>query len=204
MHSHSNRKRDHIDICLGPDIEHASSSGFDAFQFLHVALPEIDFEDIELQVNFLGHDISAPLFISGMTGGINDAVNINRSIHQLKIEHAIVRLGYLEAEQLASIYQCAFAYVFPSFNEGFGLPVLEAFNAGLPVICANNSALPEVAADAALYFDPNNTADLAACMQSMIEDAQLRQELIEKGKLRLSQFSWNKAALEIEAALALL
>ena len=135
---------------------------------------------------------------------LNDAVNINRSIHQLQIEHAIVRLGYLEAEQLASIYQCAFAYVFPSFNEGFGLPVLEAFNAGLSVICANNSALPEVAADAALYFDPNNTNDLAACMQSMIADAQLRQELIEKGKQRLSQFSWNKAALEIEAALALL
>ncbi len=63
MHSHSNRKRDHIDICLGPDIEHASSSGFDAYEFLHVALPEIDFEDIELHVNFLGHDISAPLFI---------------------------------------------------------------------------------------------------------------------------------------------
>jgi|Laugresu1bdmlbdd_1035124.scaffolds.fasta_scaffold00978_4 isopentenyl-diphosphate delta-isomerase len=83
MHSHSNRKRDHIDICLGPDIEHASSSGFDAFQFLHVALPEIDFEDIELQVNFLGHDISAPLFISGMTGGINDAVNINGELAEL-------------------------------------------------------------------------------------------------------------------------
>jgi isopentenyl-diphosphate delta-isomerase len=83
MHSHSNRKRDHIDICLGPDIEHASSSGFDGYQFIHVALPEIDFEDIDLQVNFLGHDISAPLFISGMTGGINDAVNINGELAEL-------------------------------------------------------------------------------------------------------------------------
>ena len=135
---------------------------------------------------------------------LNDAVNINRSIHQLQIEHAIVRLGYLDAENLACIYQNAFAYVFPSLNEGFGIPVLEAFNAGLPIICANNSALPEVAADAALYFDPTNANDLAACMQSMIADAQVRQELIEKGKQRLSQFSWNKAALEIEAALALL
>jgi isopentenyl-diphosphate delta-isomerase len=83
MHSHSNRKRDHIDICLGPDIEHASSSGFDAYQFLHVALPELDFEDIDLQVDFLSHDISAPLFISGMTGGINDAVNINGELAEL-------------------------------------------------------------------------------------------------------------------------
>lgn len=83
MHSHSNRKRDHIDICLGPDIEHNSSSGFDAYQFLHVALPEINFEEIELQVSFLGHNISAPLFISGMTGGINDAVNINGELAEL-------------------------------------------------------------------------------------------------------------------------
>jgi glycosyltransferase involved in cell wall biosynthesis len=135
---------------------------------------------------------------------LNDAPNINACIKQLQLEAAIVRLGYLDAENLACIYQNAFAYIFPSLNEGFGIPVLEAFNAGLPLICANNAALPEVAADAALYFDPNNVTDLASCMQTIIADAPLRQELIEKGKQRLSQFSWNKAALEIEAAFKLL
>jgi isopentenyl-diphosphate delta-isomerase len=83
MNSHSNRKRDHIDICLGPDIEHASNSGFDAFNFIHMALPEINYEDIELQTDFLGHPVNAPLFISGMTGGIDDVVNINGDLAEL-------------------------------------------------------------------------------------------------------------------------
>jgi glycosyltransferase involved in cell wall biosynthesis len=110
-------------------------------------------------------------------------------------------LGYLDAENLSSIYQSAFAYIFPSLNEGFGLPVLEAFNAGLPLICANNSALPEVAEDAALYFDPLNINELASCMQQLISDTNLRQGLIQKGKLQLNKFSWTKAATEISTSL---
>lgn len=83
MHSHSNRKRDHIEICLGDDIEHGSGSGFDAYQFIHMALPEMNFEDIDLSTTFLGHEINAPIFISGMTGGIDDAININGDLAEL-------------------------------------------------------------------------------------------------------------------------
>jgi len=133
---------------------------------------------------------------------LNDEPNINTCIKKLQIENAVIRLGYLDAANLASIYQCAFAYVFPSLNEGFGLPVLEAFNAGLPIICSNNSALPEVAGEAALYFDPNNANELAQCMQQVIDNATLKQHLIEKGKQKLSHFSWTKAAKEIQDALA--
>jgi glycosyltransferase involved in cell wall biosynthesis len=132
---------------------------------------------------------------------LNDEPAIMETIHRLKIKDAIIRLGYLDAENLSSIYQSAFAYIFPSLNEGFGLPVLEAFNAGLPLICANNSALPEVAEDAALYFDPHNISELASCMQQLISDTNLRMGLIQKGKLQLNKFSWTKAANEISAAL---
>ena len=135
---------------------------------------------------------------------LNDEPTINATINRLQLKNSIVRLGYLDAANLASIYQCAFAYVFPSLNEGFGLPVLEAFNAGLPIICANNSALPEVAGDAALYFDPTNATALANSMQQMIQDPTLKQSLIQKGKARLANFSWNKAAIEIQFALAAL
>lgn len=83
MHSHSNRKRDHIEICLRDDIEHDSGSGFDAYQFIHMALPELNYEDINLSTTFLGHEINAPVFISGMTGGINDAININGDLAEL-------------------------------------------------------------------------------------------------------------------------
>jgi glycosyltransferase involved in cell wall biosynthesis len=135
---------------------------------------------------------------------LNDEPAIQKTINRLQIENAVVRLGYLDAENLASIYQSAFAYVFPSLNEGFGLPVLEAFNAGLPIICANNSALPEVAQDAAMYFDPLNVHQLAECMQQLISDPVLRQDLIQKGIQRLSQFSWIKAATEIQKALTVI
>ena len=133
---------------------------------------------------------------------LNDAPSIDATINRLQIKEAIVRLGYLDAENLASIYQSAFGYVFPSLNEGFGLPVLEAFNAGIPVICSNNSALPEVAGDAALYFDPMNVTQLAQVMQQIISDATLKQSLIQEGKQRLAQFAWTKAAAEIQTALA--
>ncbi len=132
---------------------------------------------------------------------LNDEPAIIEAINRLQIKNAVVRLGYLDAENLASIYQCAFAYVFPSLNEGFGLPVLEAFSAGLPLICSNNSALPEVAGDAALYFDPLNAVQLTDCMQQIISNPILKQDLVEKGKLQLAKFSWSKAATEIQLAL---
>jgi glycosyltransferase involved in cell wall biosynthesis len=133
---------------------------------------------------------------------LNDEPAIMETIHRLKIKDAIVRLGYLDAENLASIYQSAFGYIFPSLNEGFGLPVLEAFNAGLPLICSNNSALPEVAGEAAMFFDPHNASQLADYMQQIISDPMLKQDLIDKGKKQLRQYSWTMAASETQAAIA--
>jgi isopentenyl-diphosphate delta-isomerase len=83
MPTYSNRKRDHIDICLGSDIEHNARSGFEAYQFIHMALPELNVEDIDMTTNVLGYSINLPIFISGMTGGIDDAVNINGDLSEL-------------------------------------------------------------------------------------------------------------------------
>ncbi|MEN9698036.1 MAG: hypothetical protein RLZ56_1457 [Bacteroidota bacterium] len=132
---------------------------------------------------------------------LNDAPAIAAAIQRLGLEKAVVQLGYLDAANLACVYQSAFAYVFPSLNEGFGLPVLEAFHAGLPVICANNSALPEVAGEAALYFDPNNANDLAFCMEQYILNPKLRNQFIDKGQERFQHFSWKASAQSIHQAL---
>ena len=132
---------------------------------------------------------------------LDDEANIVATINRLKLNDVILNLGYLESEDLACIYQCAFAYVFPSLNEGFGLPVLEAFNAELPLICANNSCLPEVAGDAAVYFDPYSLKEMSNCMQNIINDHSLVVALKEKGKNRLKQFSWSNTAREIQNAL---
>lgn len=136
-----------------------------------------------------------------MKNALNDYPAIQQCIRELQIENAVVQLGYLEAESLAAIYQGATAYIFPSLNEGFGLPVLEAFNAGIPVLCANNSALPEVAANAALYFDPHNYQEMAAQMQAVMESVSIRQDLIEKGKNRLTNFNWHRTAMAIQEAI---
>jgi glycosyltransferase involved in cell wall biosynthesis len=132
---------------------------------------------------------------------LDDEANIIDTITRLNLKESIFILGYLEVEDLASIYQSAFAYVFPSLNEGFGLPVLEAFNASIPLISANNSCLPEVAGDAAVYFDPYHANELSQCMQELIDDPAMVLALKDKGKNRLNQFSWSKTAITIQKAL---
>ncbi len=105
-------------------------------------------------------------------------------------------LGKLTDQELVGLYKQATAFVFPSLIEGFGLTGLEAMAAGLPVIAARASCLPEIYADAALYFDPSNSADLAQKIKAVVNDKELRQNLITKGKQQVSKYSWAKMANE--------
>ena len=87
-------------------------------------------------------------------------------------------------------------FIFPSFYEGFGLPVLEAMACGTPVVCSNTTSLPEVGGDAVVYCDPNNVNDIAEKMEMVSSDEKLRQKMIEEGLERAKKFSWDKAASE--------
>lgn len=95
---------------------------------------------------------------------------------------------------LYQLYHQAEAFVFPSLNEGFGIPVLEAFSAGCPAILSDRSSLPEVGADAAVYFDPEQTDSITAAVEHVLTDRALRQAMRQKGTQRLTQFSWEKTA----------
>jgi glycosyltransferase involved in cell wall biosynthesis len=95
---------------------------------------------------------------------------------------------------LPAFYQNARAFVFPSLNEGFGLPVLEAFSCGCPAVLSNRSSLPEVAADAALYFDPDDADAMADAVERVATDDSLRADLVARGTRRLQQFSCKKMA----------
>ena len=108
--------------------------------------------------------------------------------------------GYVSQEQLASYFQHALGYVFPSTNEGFGLPVLEAFSFGLPVIISRQGALMEVAGDAALILEKNEEESLIQSMKLLRDDPDLRKELGEKGRIRLQEFSAEKFFLSLEQA----
>ena len=108
----------------------------------------------------------------------------------------VIRLGHASPETLRLLYATATALVFPSFEEGFGMPVLEAMSCGLPVITSNCSAMPEVAGDAAVCVDPRNCEQIAAAMRHIAEDAALAAALRERGRERAATFSWEKCARE--------
>ena len=104
--------------------------------------------------------------------------------------------GYLSQACVEKYFKQADAYIFPSFSEGFGLGVLEAFYYDLPLLCSNMTSLPEIAGDAAIYFDPFDTDEIAAAIVNFYTDTTLRVDLIAKGKERLKAFSWKKNAAE--------
>jgi glycosyltransferase involved in cell wall biosynthesis len=124
------------------------------------------------------------------------SAEINKLINELGLNNRIILTGYLTDKQLKTTYQNAFMYVFPSLNEGFGIPVLEAFNARIPVLVANNSCLPEIGGDAVIQFDPLNVKDIAEKMQLVIDNVDIRNDLIAKGDIRLKYFSWKQAGQE--------
>jgi len=114
----------------------------------------------------------------------------------LGIKKDILMPGFVKDEELASWYAIADVFVAPSFYEGFGLPGLEAMKAGLPVVSSNRTSLPEVYKDAALYFDPSNIGEIADKIKMVLEDKKRRGELIKKGKIVASSYSWQKTAEE--------
>ncbi len=103
-------------------------------------------------------------------------------------------IGYVSEEQKVELYQHAQAFLFPSFYEGFGLPVLEAMSAGCPVITSHTSSLPELVGDAGLLIDPYNVNDLTQALKLVLSSNRLRSDLIAKGKRRAEDFSWQETA----------
>lgn len=105
-------------------------------------------------------------------------------------------LGPIPEADLPALYAAAAIFVFPSLYEGFGLPVIEAMACGTPVLCADSSSLPEVAGEAALLFDPRDTAALAAALTRLWHDDGLRRDYAEMGLRLAGRFTWQRTARE--------
>jgi glycosyltransferase involved in cell wall biosynthesis len=127
----------------------------------------------------------------------SDHAQILLTIEKNNLQKDVIFTGYLSNNALAQLYNNAIMYAFPSLNEGFGLPVLEAFEHNLPVLIANTTSLPEVGGDAALPFDPLDVDDIFIKIKTVLDNPELRENMIIKGRERLKQFSWEKAALEL-------
>lgn len=129
---------------------------------------------------------------------LDDFDHLQSLVQKLNLKEKVVFPGYVSQEELTAYFQHAIAYVFPSLNEGFGLPILEAFSYGLPVIISRQGALMEVADEAALVLGENTKDDLKMKMELLIKNESLRKELAEKGRNRLQEFSREKFFLSLE------
>ena len=118
---------------------------------------------------------------------------IQKAYDAMSCKDDVVFVGRLSAEDLHRVTAAALASVYVSYFEGFGIPILEAFKCDTPVITSNVTSMPEVAEDAALLVDPFNEASIAEGMTEML-DENVRESLIEKGRERAKDFSWDRAA----------
>lgn len=132
------------------------------------------------------------LFLGGMYGhGFND---LFRRMEDDDLRGTVIAPGYISETDASGIFNAATAFVMPSREEGFGLPVLQSFEADCAVICSDIPPLREVAGDAALYADPGSPEDFAKQMSRLLTEKGLKDEIVKKGKSRLKDFSWDKAA----------
>lgn len=129
-----------------------------------------------------------------LVGKKNASVLKNESYFTRKNYTNILFTDFIEDNQRDWLYtQCA-AYIFPSLLEGFGLPGLEAMGYGAPVVSSNATSLPEIYQDAAIYFDPRDTDDMARAISEVLSNESLRQALIVKGSSQVRKYSWERMA----------
>jgi glycosyltransferase involved in cell wall biosynthesis len=131
------------------------------------------------------------LVIAGGKGWLNSDID---ALIDSQDSAKIQRIGYIDEEDLPALYSAAAVFVYPSYYEGFGLPILEAMSCGAPVVTSNTSSMPEIGSAAALYFDPTDVRQLTSLLLEVTGNENLRKELSRKGIERAGQFSWDTTA----------
>ena len=179
------------------NIREKYSKGFPYFFYLGAVHPRKNVHRLIEAFGEFKSQTNAPhqLLIGGrfawQTGPVKTAYD------QSKFQEDIVFLNYVKDEEATQLMAAAFAFVYPSLFEGFGIPVLEALNTDTPVITSTASSLPEVAGDAALYINPKVAQEIAKAMIQLLNKENLRQELIEAGRIQRQQFTWERSAKQV-------
>jgi glycosyltransferase involved in cell wall biosynthesis len=141
----------------------------------------------------------------GLTSGINLVLvgkndffynHLKLSVQKMGLESRVIFSGPVQDSVLKDFYKNALAYIAPALMEGFGLPGLEAMACGCPVVASNAGSLPEIYGQAALYFNPEDVNEIAEKIRMVIENKNLRDELVEKGFAQVKKYSWQKCAEE--------
>lgn len=160
--------------------------------FLGTIEPRKNVETVVEAYNILRKKINVKLVIAGKLGWKHG--NVLSAVSGSLYKDDIHLLGEVEEEEKDILYKNAEIFLFPSFYEGFGLPVLEAMSYGLPVITSPNSSLTEVGGSAVLYADPFNVLEIARLAEEVINDGELRNALKTASLSRSQEFSWESAA----------
>jgi glycosyltransferase involved in cell wall biosynthesis len=143
-------------------------------------------------------DVAPRLVIAG--GVEPDTGALLAAITQPPLAGHVEYRGYVPTEAREALFKGAQAFVLPSFEEGFGIPALEAMSAGVPVVVSNRGALPEVVGDAGLFIDPDDTESLAAALERLMGDPELRATCVRRGLDRARQFTWTTTARDVRRA----
>lgn len=129
--------------------------------------------------------------VGGASNWSNDEIKV---IRHANLNNSAKLFAGVKNEELRAFYSCAYAFVYPSLYEGFGISPLEAMTCGTPVIVSNTSSIPEVVGDAGLYFDPSSKEELLDVLDKITDDTMLRGKLIRKGLAGSKKFKWEETA----------
>ena len=136
------------------------------------------------------------LWIAGREIDVVYGARVRDLVAELGIGAQVKFLGHLPLEKVEELYRNCHIFVFPSFVETFGNPLVEAMSVGTPIACSNTTAMPEVLGDAGLLFDPHNCDEIAHAIETLHTTPSLRRELGHRALIRSKQFTWEVCAAE--------
>lgn len=140
-------------------------------------------------------DIKHQLVLAGDASYGYDEVKY--MISHYNIEDQVIKTGWVAESDMPYLYSAATAFVFPSFYEGFGIPLLQAMACGTPIVASKAASIPEVVGEAGLLFDPESPAEISEALERIIDQKPLREELVGRGLIRVRQFGWDKTAQSV-------
>ena len=181
FHQPEGDPRQHLGLPPGRYILHVGHNRF------YKNIPGL-FRVFSLLTRSLGQDVKL------LKVGEAFTANQERLARELGIQDRIVHLGMVSEERLPEVYRCAELLFFPSLNEGFGLPVLEAMASGIPVVTSHQGALPEIVADAGILANPDDEMKMAKEVARILENPSLRAQLSQAGIQQAHGFTWGKTA----------